>query len=322
MTVSVGRFAKNIAKRAKVCAKILTSPMNKTHYIITHETALRSKILDIILDEFQPSDSVQETLMNNAVDRIYASLTELFDGQSLKEKIELSVIPIVSHQSYYFAQVCALASIWELHLRIFARRIGVETYKRPDSKPKKSKNINAIVFEDLSIVIDRIKAKTKFLKQNLKINADVRGALVHGNFQALRQIINATIPKKEREKHRGNVMMISLDSNDDIRNMADEHHEPEKEDHFGWMLEGMNSELLRTVLDLFEEGTKDLRYLIGLKAYCHSESEGLFEKIVFDGDRATEEEVRSLSHRLKENFGIDGQEIVENAYKALKIQRR
>ena len=89
--------------------------------------------------------------------------------------------------------------------------------------------------------------------------------------------------------------------------------ENEREDSclFGWILEGLNRELMQEVWDFFENEIKKIRKVQLFKSICSSETEGFFEKLFIRGENFSENELNILKNHLEshKNIGSFNQKI-------------
>ncbi|MFK7822809.1 MAG: hypothetical protein AB8G05_01530 [Oligoflexales bacterium] len=274
----------------------MSPPSNNVEYIL-EEDAVRGLILEIFEKEFQFSGVHNDLQISAAADRLVTEIFKIRGGKGLKERIDLNIDSILKGKMYVYTQACAIACLWETHLRFFADRVGVNPFKPNSEKNSKNKRGKFTEQRDLSVVIEDIKKKFPRIEQRFKAISELRSALIHANMHQLRGKIDASLPPKNREKHKGNVVAIEL-STGIQRNLSDNLEIPENESMYGWFLENLNSDLLFTTIEILESSLKDISHLTQIKALSFGEAEGSFSRL-FQGAGKVEEEHPKIDSSAK-----------------------
>jgi hypothetical protein len=247
----------------------------------------------VMLEEFEAQGFASNGKMGrdrlkDLIDKIVSRVSERM-GRSPKESSygeRLKMSAMTAFQSAHgfwalrFAHLCGFMCIWELQFRLLVRRMDGETRVPKDDRSKKKRQMKTIEFLDLHLIIDNFKAAAPMLELNLRNIQDVRNPLLHGNFQAARNVVNNQISKKRRSRHEGGLLVFSMYSGEVTRpSDADTEDEIEAHDDFAWVMDVGMTELFETVTEMFERAIVEVGMVLTLKSMSFGDAEDMFEII-------------------------------------------
>lgn len=258
-------------------------------FLKTEDQFLRENIANGIRKGWRGPNNAKETdFFWKLVDEVWAQVTNN-DGRSIQSIKSAAMDGFLSQQFQYYSFLCGFVCSWELQFKILAENYNVRTAKTSSEKSKKDRLLGTVVYRDTADIIKDFNKVTGY-KLNLRLEelSKLRNALVHGSLQQLRRYANVS-GKEIKERHKGNVMMVSL-SGEDAVNLSTNHSDDERDGQaiFGWFLEGTNSALLHDIFIEFEKSFEQLKALMTFKAF-ESGHEKDFEK-VFKGQKLTKAE--------------------------------
>jgi hypothetical protein len=251
--------------------------------IVTNEKVLHAGILAEIDKVIGISSLGAEFKLNDLVDRIVQLVLNTTNpSPTLRDRMNVETRGITRAGFFRFAQVCGVVGLWELNLRIFAARLGVDVKRPEEDRGKRSAHL--VDYADLSVVISALNPKIKGLSLELVRLNRLRNMFVHGNFQAARELVIARLTKKEQDRYKGQVIAMNLESGNSVNlGEAMEKAERDDQDQFGWFLEVFATELFDAVFDAFQDSLLLVHDMILLRSLCFDRAEGAFEKLVGQG---------------------------------------
>lgn len=227
----------------------------------------------------KPKNIRDEHILKNIVDKV---CSKIFKRKS-KEMISSDVI--LSQSMWLYSAVAGYASVWELNVKLLASRYGVDIKRLHNDKSKKERKSNITVYRNLKDIINDFQDNTnKCFSLDLQNIGNLRSSLVHGNFDQLRILFN-NCSKKIKDSHKGNVLSFDISSPESQPlNLSDniEQKIKEKEDVFGWFLEGTNSNLLDEIRQHFDESIDKINILADFKMISFGKRGNTFKKLIYE----------------------------------------
>lgn len=309
--ISISQFQK------KIKATLLIWKNHSTlSFLKTEDQFLRENIANGIKKGWRgPKDAKEADFYWKLVDEIWAQVTNN-DGRSIQSIKSASMDGFLSQQFQYYSFLSGFVCSWELQLKILAGNYDVRIAKSADEKGRKDRLLGTVVYRDTSDIIKDFNTATgNRLNLRLEELAKLRNALVHGSLQQLRRYANVS-GKKIKERHKGNVMMVSLTGTDSL-NLSGELTDAQRESQgiFGWFLEGTNSSLLHDIFIDFEKSFEQFKVLLTFKAFQSSREQD-FEK-VFSGKKLSNDEEKEW-HKMIEIVGPPNPHFFKILYSCFK----
>ncbi|CAE81063.1 hypothetical protein AB1A81_16940 [Bdellovibrio bacteriovorus] len=248
--------------------------------VLSPEDEFRIILSDELKKILRVKSKEDEVFLSSAVDKVACRAF----GKIPKERTISEVIePIFGDRMWAYTVIAGLAAVWELKVKLLAARYDVEIKEPIGRRNSKQKRSKMTVYRDLGPIIDDFQMKTKrCFNLNLGVTAEIRSALVHGNFDQLRILMNNCSPKIKKS-HKGNVIVMNLfNPQRKMQNLSEGMDETEKEsqDIFGWFIEGTNSELLQDVWEHLDKSIQKITLAIDFKAISFDQRRDVFLRVM------------------------------------------
>ena len=91
--------------------------------------------------------------------------------KNLENRFHDLINSIYSQSFWTYVQICGLSCVWEIDIKIFAEHLGLDIKKQIKNRSRKNRNTDSLVYEDMSLIIEKIKGKAKHLNIEFKKRA-------------------------------------------------------------------------------------------------------------------------------------------------------
>jgi len=255
--------------------------------------------------------------------RIGKSSSPLGQGHRVEGSCKIAAGSLPHFRLLSFCQTCSLISLWELQFRLLGNLLGLKTRIDISAKSKKNHNLAALEFVGLEDLINQFKHSLPQINLDLKNLQSIRNTFVHGNFQAARKVVNASIRKSSWRKHDGNLLILNYEI-DKLTNPteAKTNKEIEEIDDFSWNIDALTPELSDSIFSLFEDSIQKIDTIALLKSVSSVPDNEIFSIITTRIEPPNEVELDRFQSRLKKYKNIFPDRIDSLIQDALKLRKK
>lgn len=308
-----GNFLKNIKPRFKATIEFFKN-FEKPFTEIYPEDILQATIKNQLRRHQHPC-AENEVVLEEMVQSIIHALKAEGEGSRFK-RLGINEFDHLSLIIQKYCAVAAVAAYWELQIKFFAGKTGVEVYR--DTNPGEH-----IETKYIKTIIEQILKKYPKINCNFSLPRDVRNCLLHGNLQQLRTIISPTLTEDELKSLDPKMAVLNLKSVDgkEIKYANDPFTKDEAKEMgpFFWFLSQGNTRLLEFSARILEKSLIEIKRISAIHAFSHHETDGFFEQIAIEGKPLTDEQKAIFIENQGHHMSSDKQFVADELDRILKL---